>query len=110
MTIMLFSVLFLVFFTSVDLLKIILDDNDNSTSLNSTSETYQINLDPRDDFHLFWSPDYDDESLLFELRLKTRNHLDWFALGFSERGKISNGDFCVLWFDRRGLMHFEVCF
>lgn len=86
------------------------DDDNNLTKSNSSISTYQINLDIDDHFHLFWSPDYLDETILFELKLKLKTNYDWFAFGFSDHGSIANADLCLIWTDKRRRLHLEVNF
>nr|XP_027199073.1 dopamine beta-hydroxylase-like [Dermatophagoides pteronyssinus] len=83
------------------------DDDNNLTKSNSSISTYQINLDIDDHFHLFWSPDYLDETILFELKLKLKTNYDWFAFGFSDHGSIANADLCLIWTDKRRRLHLE---
>lgn len=78
--------------------------------LNETIPTYEINLDSQDRYHLFWSIDYESETILFELKLKLTTNFDWFAFGFSDYGLMSNADLCMAWFDKRRFLHFQVCF
>lgn len=79
--------------------------------LNETIPTYEINLDFQDRYHLFWTIDYDSETILFELKLKLTTNFDWwFAFGFSDYGLMSNADLCMIWFDKRRFLHFQVGF
>ncbi len=79
---------------------------DNSTSSTAPS-TFQISLDPENKFRVFWSVDQADESVVFELRI-AQQQLNWFAFGFSAYGSIAEADLCLLWFDKRGKLWFDV--
>ncbi|OTF70185.1 hypothetical protein BLA29_010296 [Euroglyphus maynei] len=81
--------------------------NDDLAKSNST---YQINLDIDDHYHLYWSPNYLDETILFELKLKLKTNYDWFAFGFSDHGSLVNADLCLIWTDKRRRLHLEVDF
>ncbi|KAH7642017.1 dopamine beta-hydroxylase-like protein [Dermatophagoides farinae] len=84
-----------------------LDNDEDLAKSNSSTSTYQINLDIDDHYHLFWSPDYSDETILFELKLKLQTNYDWFAFGFSDHGSIVDADLCLIWSDKRRKLHLE---
>ncbi|XP_064458103.1 dopamine beta-hydroxylase-like isoform X2 [Ornithodoros turicata] len=67
---------------------------------------FELVLDPSSLFKMFWTVDYDTELLTVELKLELQP-TDWFAVGFSDRGNITNADLCVLWADKRGKPHLE---
>ncbi|KAL3171520.1 hypothetical protein MRX96_013722 [Rhipicephalus microplus] len=57
-------------------------------------------------FRLYWTVDYEAESLTAELKLDLPSD-DWFTIGFSDRGDITLADVCVLWADPHGRPHLE---
>ncbi|XP_077500682.1 tyramine beta hydroxylase [Amblyomma americanum] len=67
---------------------------------------FELVLDPESRFRLFWTVDYEAESLTAELKLELPPD-DWFALGFSDRGDITLADVCVLWADAHGRPHLD---
>lgn len=100
--------LFFVFINRISAQSSLQDGDTNRTE--SKSINYQLNLDPDNKYRLFWTVDYDSQSVLFELRLIENRPLDWFAFGFSDYGSIANADLCLLWYDRRKKIHFDVRF
>lgn len=44
---------------------------------------------------LHWMLDYPTETITFEVHLP-RIYLQWFAIGFSDRGDIFPADYCIL--------------
>lgn len=115
MTLILFcSILFLLFMVNGDVVKPTASNDDLSgknESITQRPATFQINLDSEDLYRLFWNVDKSDETVLLEIRMKQSigSPLDWFAIGFSDYGQIERADLCLLWFDKRGKLHFEVC-
>ena len=83
------------------------DNSTSSPSSNSAPATFQISLDPENKFRVFWSVDQADESVVFELRI-AQQQLNWFAFGFSAYGSVAEADLCLLWFDKRGKLWFDV--
>ncbi|XP_074594272.1 dopamine beta-hydroxylase-like [Brevipalpus obovatus] len=68
---------------------------------------FQTALDGSDRFRLFWSVNYDLKSVNFEVRLRTNRINQWFAIGLSDYGEVSNADFCIIWFDYDSKVHFQ---
>ncbi|KAH8034344.1 hypothetical protein HPB51_023348 [Rhipicephalus microplus] len=68
---------------------------------------FDLVLDPESRFRLYWTVDYEAESLTAELKLDLPSD-DWFTIGFSDRGDITLADVCVLWADPHGRPHLEV--
>lgn len=113
MTLLFFAIILLLTFAvknsgGASLLSLNDSSVDNGTST-SQPATFQIGLDPENQFRVFWSVDEADESVLFELRIVQRQ-LNWFAFGFSSYGQIAEADLCLLWFDKRGKLWFDVSF
>ncbi|KPM05232.1 dopamine beta-hydroxylase-like protein [Sarcoptes scabiei] len=77
------------------------------SNLTSEKPSYQIFLDSHNRYNLYWSLDYDSETILFELKLKLLKDNDWFVFGFSDYGSVSNADLCAIWFDRKRRLYFE---
>lgn len=86
-----------------------IDNNFNSEPSNDASAVpyFEINLDPDDKLHLYWTVDYDEETVTFELRVRASDH-DWVGVGFSDRGEITNADLCILWTDKKRKNRFQV--
>lgn len=87
----------------------VIDNNFNSEppTNDATSVPYfETNLDPDDKLHLYWTVDYEDETVNFEVRVRASDH-DWIGIGFSDRGDITNADLCVLWTDRKRKNRFQ---
>lgn len=80
----------------------VIDINLNSETSNEANSIpfFETNLDSDDKIHLYWTVDYDEETVNFEARVRASDH-DWVAIGFSDRGAINNADFCVLWTDKK---------
>lgn len=69
---------------------------------------FQLPLDPADKYRIFWTLDYKTETATIEVRASLQHESDWFAIGFSDYGNVSNADLCVLWFDLSLKSHFDV--
>ncbi|XP_055929694.1 dopamine beta-hydroxylase-like [Argiope bruennichi] len=67
---------------------------------------FETILDPNDKLHLYWTVDYEEETVTFELRARVADH-DWIGVGFSDRGEITNADLCILWTDRKRKNRFQ---
>lgn len=67
-------------------------------------------LDPNGDILLKWRVDYSVRKIQFQVAVVSENGptYNWFALGFSDRGKFNNSDVCLFWRDYKGNEHFEV--
>ena len=74
----------------------------------STPMFFQLPLDSEDKYRIFWTLDYKTETATIEVRANLDKETDWFAIGFSDYGNVSNADLCVLWFDWRLKSHFDV--
>ncbi|KAL4716724.1 hypothetical protein ACJJTC_004843 [Scirpophaga incertulas] len=65
-------------------------------------------LDPNGELLLKWRVDYLLRKIQFEIVLSEKAPaFNWFALGFSDRGELTDSDVCLLWTDYRGQDHFE---
>ncbi|KAG8195957.1 hypothetical protein JTE90_028931 [Oedothorax gibbosus] len=108
---MLFRILgLLVLLSQPDALRFATIDN-SALTLPSGGETnsilyFETGLDPDDRLHLYWTVDYDEETVTFELRAKTSDQ-DWIGVGFSDRGEITNADLCILWTDKKSKNRFQ---
>ncbi|XP_054157733.1 dopamine beta-hydroxylase-like [Oppia nitens] len=71
----------------------------------TTNITFQTALDADDRYRLFWTVDYETQSVTMELRLVLADINDWFAIGFSDYGDIRGADMCMFWTDRRHGKH-----
>lgn len=69
---------------------------------------FQLALDAEDRHRIFWTLDYETETATIEVRARLERESDWFAIGFSDYGNVSNADLCVLWFDSALKSHFDV--
>lgn len=95
---------------------VVLENEDDEQGSNQSAskanyvQTFNIDLDVNSKHRLYWTPDYDDQSVLFEVKYQRRNlaSLDWFALGFSADGGVGRSDLCLLWFDKLGKVHLDV--
>lgn len=66
-------------------------------------------LDPKGDLLLKWRVDYESRKISFKLIVSDEApSLNWFALGFSDRGLLNGSDVCLFWADYKGHDHFEV--
>lgn len=90
-------------------------DPDDEASLTATAQAllqnpivFQLPLDPEDKYHIFWTLDYKSESATIEVRTQLHSQTDWFAIGFSDYGNITNADLCIFWFDLHQKSHFDV--
>lgn len=65
-------------------------------------------LDPNGEILLKWRVDYSIRKIQFQVTIAERGPMyNWFALGFSDRGKFNNSDMCLFWTDYKGNHHFE---
>ncbi|CAK1551235.1 unnamed protein product [Leptosia nina] len=65
-------------------------------------------LDPNGDLSIKWRIDYVSHKIRFEVSLSEKGPaINWFAVGFSDRGDIKNADLCLAWTDYHGNDHFE---
>lgn len=66
-------------------------------------------MDPNGAFLMKWKVDYLSRKIRFQLIIsETAPEVNWFALGFSDRGSLENSDVCLVWIDYKGRDHFEV--
>lgn len=66
-------------------------------------------LDPRGELKLKWRVNYGARKILFRLEFSEKApSINWFAIGFSDRGDLENSDICLVWTDYVGRDHFEV--
>ncbi|KAG5875052.1 hypothetical protein JTB14_026183 [Gonioctena quinquepunctata] len=56
---------------------------------------YHVSLKEDNSVTMHWTLDYSTETVIFEIHLPTG--YGWFAVGFSQRGKIFPADYCLLW-------------
>lgn len=70
---------------------------------------YYISLDSSGNTSLYWSIDYDQKFVTFEIHLSLRKW-DWFAIGFSDYGEFYPADYCILWSNREWKTEFRVSF
>ena len=82
----------------------------NSVVRPSHSPVFQLPLDSKNKYRLFWTLDYEASLVNIEVRAKLNTLNDWFAIGFSDYGNITGADLCVLWFDKKPRAYFEVSF
>ncbi|CAH2048725.1 unnamed protein product, partial [Iphiclides podalirius] len=65
-------------------------------------------LDPNGALLLKWKVDYLSRKIHFQLIISERApEVNWFALGFSDRGNLEYSDVCLVWTDYKGRDHFE---
>ncbi|XP_041979262.1 tyramine beta-hydroxylase isoform X2 [Aricia agestis] len=65
-------------------------------------------LDPEGALLLKWRVDYTTEKIYFQILISEKAPaLNWFALGFSDRGDLENADICLVWTDYKGKDHYE---
>ena len=103
--IIMFSPLIILFYFNLNLI------NGFETAKNQSIDNdfvFQIGLDPQNLYRLFWTVDYQSESLTLEVRTVLNNEYDWFAIGFSDYGELFGADLCILWADRKRKLHFQV--
>ncbi|CAB0007638.1 unnamed protein product, partial [Nesidiocoris tenuis] len=55
---------------------------------------YELALDEDARHKLFWALDYENSNVKFEIHARISKG-EWFAFGFSDRGDMENGDYCV---------------
>lgn len=109
--------LIIMIFTTYSLLFVILFSSfsHNSKSSNEHVEEHKVTkpaffqqpLDGKNKHRIFWSLDYDTQTATIEVRANLNRTRDWFAIGFSDYGNITEANLCVLWFDLTGKTHFD---
>ncbi|KAI1289348.1 Dopamine beta-hydroxylase [Halotydeus destructor] len=68
---------------------------------------FQLPLDKDNKYRLFWTLDYKFNTVTIEIRAVLNKKTDWFAIGFSNYGNITEADLCLIWFDRKMKPHFD---
>lgn len=68
---------------------------------------FHVEVEKQQRLKLAWN--YDEESIQLEVRAKV-NPKSWIAIGFSDYGEYTDGDFCVFWTDLWGRQHFTDTF
>ncbi|KAJ8954020.1 hypothetical protein NQ318_004313, partial [Aromia moschata] len=61
---------------------------------------YNVSLNGDSSVSLHWKLDYSSDTIIFEVHLPS--HYGWFAIGFSDRGKLFPADYCLLWKNEGG--------
>lgn len=84
-----------------------IDEQNNGTE-SKFVRTFNLNLDANNQYHFSWTVDYDDESLLIEVRYLAQGTFDWFAIGFSSYGQFTDADLCLFWYDTHRRTHLNV--
>lgn len=69
-------------------------------------QVFSVALDGSNTITLHWIVNYSSKKITFEVHLPS--NFGWFALGFSDRGKIFPADYCLLWYDWRRRVYFQV--
>ena len=91
---------FIIFFAFLALK--VLAKNKNHSGL-----PFSVEIEKQQRLKLSW--DYNEQEVRMEIRAKV-NPKSWIAVGFSDYGEYSNGDYCVLWTDLWGRQHFTDVF
>lgn len=91
--------------------------NLNYPSLNGNGERpskfdWHLKLDRTERYQLDWRVEYADNQIVFALRINQtlsnfRRGFDIFALGFSQNGKLSSSDYCLVWYDLAHRIHLQ---
>jgi hypothetical protein len=105
MNIIVFSPIIILFYFNFNS---IICKTSNKSESNANNFIFQVPLDSNNRFRLFWTIDYESEFVTLEVRSTLENKNDWFAIGFSDYGQITNADLCILWFDKKNRIHFQV--
>nr|CAG4647751.1 EOG090X0318 [Moina brachiata] len=63
---------------------------------------YSLILDPDSNYRLYWTPDYENRQIKFQVDISRLAAQSWFALGFSDRGDWPGADLCVAWENWKG--------
>ncbi|XP_046966055.1 tyramine beta-hydroxylase [Vanessa cardui] len=65
-------------------------------------------LDPKGELTLKWRVNYNVRKIRFSLNFNEKApSINWFALGFSDRGDLENSDVCLVWTNYIGRDYFE---
>lgn len=71
------------------------------------AEVFNIPLNSEAGYKLYWSPNYEQGSIKFEVHLTpSLNKGDWFAVGFSNYGGLTYADYCLVLRDENG--HYSI--
>lgn len=77
------------------------------SSSSSADPVFQIPLDAKGDMKMYWTLDYSRNRVQFEIHVPLAPS-QWFAVGFSDYGEMTNADLCVLWMDWKGGIYMQV--
>lgn len=71
----------------------------------ANNSIFHVPLNTDNSLNLHWLLNYPAKTVTFEVHLPpTRG---WFAIGFSDRGDPFPADYCLLWNDLKGKIHFQ---
>lgn len=92
-----------------DLNKDLNKNQTNSSSLKQQPKLYSLILDKDHLLTLFWTVNYEQKHILFELKFNLPNQVNspFLAFGFSSYGQFENADLCVLWSNEQNKYHFQ---
>lgn len=73
---------------------------------------WHLKLDQAERYQLDWRVDYAENQIMFALKINQtlsnfRRGFDIFALGFSQNGKLSSSDYCLVWYDLAHRIHLQ---
>lgn len=71
-------------------------------------QIFHVPLDENGLITLDWALDYSNKIIIFEIHIPSS--FGWFAIGFSDWGKLFPADYCVLWYNWKGHLQFQVSF
>ncbi|XP_018564071.1 tyramine beta-hydroxylase [Anoplophora glabripennis] len=69
-------------------------------SARDANKIYHVSLNEDNSISLHWTLDYCSDTIIFEIHLPS--DYGWFAVGFSDRGKLFPADYCLLWENQKG--------
>ncbi|KAL0275472.1 UNVERIFIED_CONTAM: hypothetical protein PYX00_003309 [Menopon gallinae] len=75
-------------------------------SRSGAAEVYSIPLKNDGEAKLYWTVDYAEEVVQFEVHVPM-SQTSWFAIGFSDYGEPESADFCIFWTDWMRTQHFQ---
>lgn len=82
----------------------------NATLSDRSPRLYSIILDDDRLLTLFWTVNYEQKHIIFELKFNLPNQVNapFLAFGFSSNGQFENADLCILWNDvDKNRFHFQ---
>ena len=84
-------------------------DQPNSTLSLKQPRLFSLILDKDHLITLFWTVNYEQKHILFELKFNLPNQViaPFLAFGFSSYGEFENADLCILWNDAKNRFHFQ---